>query len=54
MHRDGVTNAHAQVASNGLVHEDLVVLGLLALVGERDADSLLSLLSYCRRTSRQV
>ena len=45
VNRADVTNAHAQVASDDLVHEDLVVLGIGTLVGQSNAHSLLSLLS---------
>ena len=43
VHGDGVSDTDAEVAAHDLVHQDLVVLGILSLVGEGDANSLLSL-----------
>ena len=45
MHLDSISHAHAQVTSDSLVGTDFLVLLLFIFGDERDADSLLSLLS---------
>ena len=45
MNRDGVTDAQTKVASHGLVHQYMVILGIGSSVRQSYAQSLLSLLA---------
>ena len=45
VNRDGVTDAQTEVASHGLVHQYMVVLGIGSSVSQSNAQSLLSLLA---------
>ena len=52
VHRADVTDAHSKVLPDDSVHENVVVSGVCSLVGQSDADRLLSLLAYQSRNCK--